>query len=104
MYDHNEGIYTYYVYILTNIKKNVLYVGVTNNLKRRLTEHKNKLNPTSFTARYNIHYLVYFEKHSWIQLAIEREKEIKDWKREKKDILINAFNPAKVFLNHYFED
>lgn len=104
MFEHDEGIHTYYVYILTNIKKNVLYTGVTNNLRRRLAEHKNKLNPKSFTSRYNIHYLVYYEKFSWIQLAIEREKEIKNWPREKKDILIKEFNPQMLFLNHYFDN
>lgn len=75
MIEYTEGIYTFYVYILTNKNRNVLYTGVTNNLKLRLQQHKSKLNPNSFTSKYNSHFLIYFEKFSWIQLAIEREKE-----------------------------
>ncbi|WP_026978068.1 GIY-YIG nuclease family protein [Flavobacterium tegetincola] len=97
MIEHTEGIYTFYVYILTNIKKNVLYTGVTNDLKRRLKEHKSHLNPSSFTSRYNVYYLVYFEKFTWIQQAIEREKDIKNWPRSKKDNLILEFNPKHSF-------
>lgn len=76
MIEHTEGIYTFYVYILTNKNRTVLYTGVTNNLKLRLQQHKSKISSNSFTARYNSHFLIYFEKFSWIQLAIEREKEI----------------------------
>ncbi len=101
---NKEGIYTFYVYILTNKNKTVLYTGVTNNLKRRLLEHKNKLNPKSFTSKYNTYYLVYYEKLSWIALAIAREKEIKDLKRDKKDALVKEFNPEVAFLNYLFED
>ena len=104
MFERTEGIYNYHVYILTNIKKTVLYVGVTNNLKRRLIEHKSNVNSNSFTSRYKVYYLVYYEKFTWIQLAIEREKEIKEWSREKKDELIKQFNPNTLFLNTYFED
>ena len=104
MFEYNEGIYTFYVYILTNIKKNVLYIGVTNNLKRRLHEHKTSRNPQSFTARYNVHYLVHFEKFTWIQQAIEREKELKKLSRINKETIIKEFNPELKFLNHYFED
>ena len=104
MYEHNEGIYTFYVYILTNIKKNVLYIGVTNNLRRRLHEHKTNRNPQSFTARYNVHYLVYYEKFSWIQQAIEREKDLKKLSRINKETIIKESNPDLTFLNHYFED
>ncbi len=104
MLDYSEGIYTYYVYILTNKNKNVLYTGFTNDLKRRLAEHKNRLHPKSFTSRYNVYFLVYYEKFTWIELAIAREKEIKDLKREKKDAIIRAFNPDVVFLDYLFEE
>ena len=104
MYNHKQGIYKFYVYILTNYKKNVLYIGVTNNLARRLHEHKTNGNPQSFTARYNIHYLVYYEEFTWIQQAIEREKELKKLAREHKDRIIKEFNPELKFLNYQFLD
>ena len=82
----------YFVYILTNKYNNVLYVGVSNNLIRRVYEHKNKL-ISGFTSKYNVNKLVYYEVHSSIFDAIKREKEIKGWKREKKIAVINSFNP-----------
>ncbi|MGV7105286.1 GIY-YIG nuclease family protein [Flavobacterium sp. U410] len=103
MIEYNEGIYTFYVYVLTNVNKTVLYTGVTNHLSKRLYEHKEKINPKSFTSKYNVHYLIYFEKFSWIQLAIEREKEIKNLTRQKKLDLILAFNPELEFLNKRFK-
>ena len=103
MFEYTEGIYTFYVYILTNKSKTVLYTGVTNNLKFRLYQHENKLNPNSFTSRYNTHFLIYYEKFGWIQQAIEREKEIKNLSREKKLNLIREFNPDLEFLNKYFK-
>ena len=103
MIEYTEGIYTFYVYILTNKNKTVLYTGVTNNLKKRLQQHESKLNPNSFTAKYNSHFLIYFEKFSWIQLAIEREKEIKNLSREKKMNLIMAMNPNLDFWNYHFQ-
>ena len=103
MIEYTEGIYTFYVYILTNKNRTVLYTGVTNNLKLRLQQHETKLNPKSFTARYNTHYLIYFEKFTWIQLAIAREKELKGWKRDKKIELIKTINPDLEFLNSLFE-
>lgn len=103
MIEYTEGIYTFYVYILTNKNRTVLYTGVTNNLKLRLYQHENKLKPTSFTARYNVFYLVYYERFSWIQMAIQREKEIKNLSREKKLYLIREFNPKLKFLNDYFK-
>lgn len=102
MIEYTEGIYTFYVYILTTKNKTVLYTGVSNNLKKRLQQHKEKLNPNSFTARYNVYYLLYFEKFTWIQLAIEREKEIKNLSRAKKLDLIKKQNPNFDFYNHYF--
>jgi len=77
-----EGFHTYYIYILTNKAKTVLYTGVTNHLKIRLEQHINSVNPTSFTSKYKVHYLLYFEKFTWIQEAIA--KEIKGWSRAKK--------------------
>ena len=81
----------YYVYILTNISK-TLYIGVTNDLERRLYEHRNKL-IAGFTKKYNLTILVYFEATSDILSALEREKQIKGWTREKKIALIEAQNP-----------
>ena len=102
MIEYNEGFHSYYVYILTNKAKTVLYTGVTNNLIRRLEEHKNHHNPDSFTAKYNVHFLLYFEKFTWIQLAIAREKEIKGWKRDKKIELIKTINRDLEFLDYLF--
>jgi putative endonuclease len=102
MIEFTEGIYNFYVYILTNKAKTVLYTGVTNNLKRRLEEHNEKLNPNSFTAKYNLNYLIYYEKFGWIQQAIAREKEIKLLKRDLKLELIKEFNPNIEFLNNKF--
>ena len=83
----------YYVYILTNKNNTVLYTGVTNNLIRRIYEHKNKLDKKSFTARYNADKLVYYETTNSIESAIFREKQIKSGSRQKKIDLINSFNP-----------
>ena len=103
MIEFTEGYHTYYIYILTNKAKTVLYTGVTNNLKVRLQQHKDSLNQNSFTAKYNVHFLLYYEKFSWIQLAIAREKEIKGWKRDKKIELIKTINRDLEFLNYLFE-
>ena len=77
---------SYYVYILTNWNNKVMYVGITNNLERRLYEHKQKL-IDGFTKKYNLNKLVYFEETNDVLVAIEREKEIKKWRREKKECL-----------------
>ena len=82
----------YYVYILTNKGNSVLYTGVTNNLKRRIFEHKNKL-ADGFTKKYNVDKLIYFDYTTDIYSAISREKQIKGWRREKKIDLINVMNP-----------
>jgi putative endonuclease len=102
MIEYTEGIHNYYVYILTNKSKNVLYTGVTNNLPRRLKEHEEKLNPNSFAAKYNLRYLIYFEKFGWIQQAIAREKQIKALHRDVKFKLIQDFNSNLDFLNKQF--
>ncbi|NIF04685.1 GIY-YIG nuclease family protein [Chryseobacterium sp. Tr-659] len=104
MIEFSEGRYTYYIYILTNKRRTVLYTGVTGNLHKRLHQHKTKLNTNSFTARYNIEFLIYYEKFDWIHHAIEREKEIKNWSRIKKLDLIRATNPNLEFLNYLFQD
>lgn len=81
-----------YVYLLANKRNNVLYTGVTNDLIRRVYEHKNKL-VAGFTQKYNVDRLVYYEVCGSIMVAIEREKQIKGWSRKKKQDLINALNP-----------
>ena len=94
------GTHNYYVYILTNRTKTVLYTGVTNNLKDRLYYHNNP-EPFSkaFTARYKCNYLLYYEHFFEINDAIRREKEIKGWSRNKKETLIRSVNPEWRFLN-----
>ena len=82
----------YYVYILTNKYNTVVYTGVTNNLERRLYEHRSHL-VDGFTKRYNLNKLVYFETTSDVDSAIEREKQIKGWKRDRKNALIESVNP-----------
>ncbi len=89
--------HTYFVCILTNKNKNVLYIGVTNNLKRRVFEHKNKLTP-GFTSKYNVDRLVYHESFSDINRAIAREKQIKKFSKVKKQRLIEGMNPDWVAL------
>ena len=82
----------YYVYILSNWDDSVLYIGVTNDLKRRLYEHKNHL-VDGFTHKYNVTKLVYFEHTNDVRSAIEREKQLKGWTRAKKHTLIKKMNP-----------
>ena len=82
----------YYVYILTNWNNKVMYIGMTNDLERRLYEHKTKL-IKGFTEKYNIDKLVYFEQTTDVSSAILREKEIKKWRREKKNDLVLSLNP-----------
>ena len=81
----------YYVYILTN-RTRTLYVGVTNDLERRMYEHKNKFVP-GFTNKYNVTWLAYYEQTSDVESAIAREKQIKGWRRSKKVALIESSNP-----------
>ena len=98
MKDHN-----YFIYIVTNKNKTVLYIGVTNDLQRRIYEHEHGLIP-GFTKKYNCHYLVYYEHFQQIDDAIGREKVLKKWRREKKEKLINEFNPKWKFLNETIYD
>jgi putative endonuclease len=91
----------YYVYILTNRNKTTLYVGVTSRLQRRIAEHQmdSENAKKSFAGKYNCYFLVYYEEFNDSRKAIEREKKIKKWRREKKNDLIAEFNPEWDFLN-----
>lgn len=90
----------YYVYILTNYKKTVLYTGMTNNLEQRIIEHYlDRGNLKSFTGKYHVFYLLFYESSGYINNVIAREKEIKGWRRSKKSDLIKSFNPELKFLN-----
>jgi putative endonuclease len=100
--------YNFYTYILTNYNRKVLYTGVTNELEKRLYEHYFGLysvdGKESFTTKYKCYYLVWYERHQYIQHAIEREKEIKGWLRSKKITLIEEENPTWEFLNETIMD
>jgi putative endonuclease len=87
----------YAVYILTNRNNKVMYIGVTSNLPKRVEQHRRKAMP-GFTAKYNINKLVYFELTNDVFAAISREKEIKKWRREKKDTLVESMNPGWLEL------
>jgi len=82
----------YYVYILTNKSNKVLYIGVTNDLERRMYEHKNKM-VDGFRKKYNLNKLVYFDPTTDVRTAVEREKQLKNWHRDWKINLISGFNP-----------
>ena len=81
-----------YVYILSNERRSVYYVGVTSNLQRRLYEHRNHL-IEGFTSKYNVTKVLYFESTNQIENAIKREKQLKGWTRKKKETLIESINP-----------
>lgn len=83
---------SYFVYILAGKRNGTLYIGVTNNLERRVYEHKNNL-IRGFTSKYNVHLLVYFEETPDVESAIKREKQLKKWNREWKIELIEKTNP-----------
>lgn len=94
------GTHNYYVYILTNKSKTVLYIGFTTDIKERLYYHENpEAHSKAFTAKYNCKYLLYWECFSDVQTAIDRETQLKKWSRKKKELLINDFNPEWKFLN-----
>lgn len=84
---------SYYVYILANAANVTLYTGVTNDLIRRVSEHRTDIPPGSFTARYHVHKLVYFEDTDCVYSALSREKQLKSWSRAKKNELIRRRNP-----------
>ena len=95
MNNHN-----YFVYIVTNPTKTVLYIGITNDLTTRLQQHyENRGNKESFAGKYFCYNLLYWERFQYIDHAIEREKELKKWNRIKKETLINSFNEKWDFLN-----
>ena len=87
----------YYTYILTNKYNEVLYIGVTNDLARRVAEHRSGTIP-GFTQKYNCHKLVYYEEYSNVEMAIAREKQLKGWSRAKKDSLIDSKNKDREDL------
>ncbi len=87
-----------YIYILTNKNKTVLYIGVTSNLQQRLQQHRQKLIP-SFTKKYNVEHLIYFESYPTISAASTREKQLKSWIRLAKERLIEKINPKWNFIN-----
>ena len=91
------------IYILTNKNNTVLYTGVTSDLRKRLYEHRNKIYASSFTTKYNVSKLVYFEVFSLIEEAIAREKQIKGGSRKKKIELIESINPEWKDLSGEFE-
>ncbi len=88
----------YWVYMITNTHNTVLYTGVTNDLERRMYEHKNKITG-EFSAKYNLHKLVYCESTNDINAAIAREKQIKGWLRRKKNALVQESNPVWLDLS-----
>ena len=100
------GIQTFYVYITTNKTKSVLYIGVTNNLNRRLLEHEQdaKTIKKHFTGKYNAYYLVYWEQFRYINRAIYKEKVLKGWSRKNKETLIAALNPEWKFFNDEIQE
>lgn len=91
----------YYIYILTNKSNLRFYIGVTSNLLNRYDEHKTKKFPDSFTAKYNIDKLVYYEIYGDISIALNREKELKKWRREKK---INLIKTQNIKFNDLIDD
>ncbi len=96
---------SFFVYIVTNPKKKVLYTGMTNDLESRIIEHYlNRGLPKTFAGRYFCYNLIYFEEHHTAVGAIEREKEIKDWTRANKEALIATQNPDWHFLNSKITD
>lgn len=104
MIEFNEGSHTHYVYIITNKYRSTYYIGVTNNLGKRLRQHSENIEKgiKTFASRYQIRHLVYYEEFSWVQLAIAREKELKGWRRDKKLDLIRSFNATFEFLEDRF--
>ena len=93
----------YYVYIMSSDNKNTIYIGVTNDLERRVFEHKNKIIKV-FTEKYNCVNLVYFEEHNQIVEAIYREKQLKKWNRDWKNQLIEKENPNWLDLSKEWSD
>ena len=99
------GIVNYYVYILTNYNKTILYIGITNDLKTRIYWHKKPKTEDKlhFTTKYKCFYLIYYEHFQDVEQAIAREKQVKGYSRIKKEKLIDSFNPDWNFLNKTIE-
>ena len=93
-----------YIYFMTNIHNTVLYIGVTSSLEKRVLEHKNGIAKGSFTNKHNCHKLVYYETFGDIRYAIAREKQLKNWKREWKNHLIEKENPDWLDLSETWGD
>ena len=94
--------HNYIVYIVTNKNKTVLYTGITNDIPRRLDEHEEASKPfwyKSFAGHYNAYFLLHYERYEYVKDAVAREKEIKGWRRSKKEALVNIENPGWKFLN-----
>lgn len=95
----------FFIYITTNPNRTTYYIGITNDLPRRLTEHfENSGNPQAFAGKYFCYKLIYFERHTSPEHAITREKQLKGWSRSKKEALIKSQNPELKFLNYLVMD
>ena len=92
----------YFVYTITNKHKNVLYTGITNNLRARVHQHYEG-NVKGFSSKYNCKYLIHYEVFDDVSLAIQREKSIKKFRREKKNLIIEKMNPDWKFLNELID-
>ncbi len=95
-------LHNYFVYIVTNKYRTTLYIGVTNNIQKRIDQHffDSQNSKKSFAGKYSCYYLVYYEGFDYPKTAIAREKELKKWRREKKNALISKFNPKWETLNN----
>ncbi|GHS94579.1 excinuclease ABC subunit C [Bacteroidia bacterium] len=82
-----------YIYFMTNKNRTTIYIGVTNDLQRRIIEHRDHINKDSFSYKYNLEYCIYYEYHPSIHQAIDRETQLKKWSRKKKEMLVNRINP-----------
>jgi putative endonuclease len=92
------------IYIMTNYQRTTLYIGITSDLRSRVYEHRNKIHPKSFTAKYNLTLCVYYEAFASIEEAIDREKQLKKWSRAKKEALIDSFNKSWEDLTSIIEE
>ena len=95
-------LYSHFVYIVANEYRTTIYIGITNNIQRRISQHyfDSQNLKKSFAGKYNCYYLVYYEGFDNASAAIAREKELKKWRREKKNKLISKFNPKWELLNN----
>jgi len=89
----SSASHDYWVYIVTNKRRTTVYIGITNELRLRVWQHRNHSRPGSFSDRYSCGVLVYYEQFRDVKAAIAREKQLKGWRREKKNRLIESLNP-----------